>query len=441
MITRERIGTISSLAFPISIALGSNLMMSVIDLAMVGRLGNNAIAAVALASFSNMLVLACVGGVSPAIQGLVARRAGEGSEEPRCLPLNGGLLLVLMLGIPLTILCCWLSPFFFSLISPGTELTRIGVPFLRVLYLGIIASGVNLSFRGYWASIGKPSVYMSIGLFMDCLNILLNYALIFGHFGAPALGAMGAAVSTVLALYTGVVINGAIGYARFKKDGFLSARPGRPLLMRLVQLSVPAATQEFFFSAGYLVFFWMVGQVGTEELAAANVLIRLTMILVVLAMSLGVASATLVAKSAGEGDTAGAAQWGWDTGKVGVAAITLLGIPLFVFPKFFLSIFLSDPHTISMAVIPLRLTAATTGIMSVIYIFAFTLFSVGDGNRVMMVSFSTQWLFFLPMVWFVGPYLHYGLLPIWLVHMAYGGLATALITAVWADGKWKKIKI
>jgi MATE family multidrug resistance protein len=441
MITRERIGTISRLAFPISIALGSNLMMSVIDLAMVGRLGNNAIAAVALASFSNMLVLACVGGMAPAVQGLVARRIGEGSREAKCLPLNGGLLLSLALGIPLTILCWLLSPLFFSLISPGIDVTRIGVPFLRVLYIGIIASGVNLSFRGYWASIERPKVYMTIGLFMDCLNILLNYILIFGHFGAPALGAMGAAISTVLALYTGVLLNGAIGYFSFRKDGFLSAMPGRSLLSRIVKMSLPAAMQEFLFSAGYLVFFWMVGQVGTEELAAANVLIRLTMVLVILAMSLGMASATLVSKSAGEGDTAGAAQWGWDAGKLGVAAITLLGLPIFLFPKLFLSVFLSDPHTISMALIPLRLTAATTGIVSLIYIFAFTLFSVGDGNRVMMVSFSTQWLFFLPAVWLVGPYLHYGLLPIWLVHVAYGGLATALITALWADGRWKRIKI
>jgi Na+-driven multidrug efflux pump len=58
-----------------------------------------------------------------------------------------------------------------------------------------------------------------------------------------------------------------------------------------------------------------------------------------------------------------------------------------------------------------------------------------------MVSFSTQWLFFLPAAWIVGPYLKYGLLQIWLVQMVYGALATALITTIWAGGRWKKIKI
>ena len=58
-----------------------------------------------------------------------------------------------------------------------------------------------------------------------------------------------------------------------------------------------------------------------------------------------------------------------------------------------------------------------------------------------MISFGTQWLLFLPAVWIVGPYLHYGLLQISFIQAAYGALAASLITAIWAQGRWKKIKI
>ncbi len=221
----------------------------------------------------------------------------------------------------------------------------------------------------------------------------------------------------------------------------MNAKPERSLLASVFKLSLPATLQEFFLSAGYLVFFWMVGRVGTPELAAGNVLYRITMVLLLISMSLGNASATLVSKTVGEGDIAGAARWGWDTGKLGVGAITLLGFPLVLFPRLFLSIFLSDPHTISIAVLPLRLMGATAGIVSLLYIFAYTLVSVGDGNRVMMVSFCTTWMFFLPAVWIVGPYLHYGLLQIILVQGANAFLATALVTSFWAGGRWKTIKI
>jgi multidrug resistance protein, MATE family len=441
MLTWKRTKTISTLAFPVGIALSSTLAMALIDLAMVRKLGIHAIAAVGLSVFSNTLILAFVGGIAPAVQGMVARRRGQGSTEPRCLPLNAGLLTAVAVGVPLSIVCWFAAPKFFSLISFDPAVTSIGVPFLRTLYTGVLAVGMLSAFRGYWYAMERPKTYMSIVLFMNCLNFTGNYILISGRFGVPAFGATGAALSTVFSLYTGLFINFALSYAISRKDGFLNVNPPRALVWRVFRLGLPATLQEFFFSAGYIVFFWMVGQIGTSELAASNVLVRITMVLVILAMSLGAASATLVSKSVGQGDLAGAAAWGWDAGKLGVIGITLLGVPLFLFPERCLSIFLSNPHTIELAVAPLRMIAATTGVGSLIYIFAYTLYSVGDGNRVIAVSFSTQWILFLPAVWIVGPYLKYGLLQIWYVQMAYGAIATALITAIWADGRWKKIRI
>jgi multidrug resistance protein, MATE family len=441
MLTLDRTKTIFKLAFPISMALSSNLVMSLVDLAMVGRLGTSAIAAVGLSVFSYTLILSFVGGIAPAVQGQVARRRGEGSTAPKCLPLNSGLVTALVVGVPLTILCWFATPVVFPLISSDAEVARIGVPFLRILYLGIIAVGMHRAFDGYWAGIEKPKVYMLIVLFMNVLNVLLNYAFIFGNLGAPKLGATGAAIGTAAALYAGVLVNFTIAWFHSRKEGFLTAKPERSLVVRIFKIGMPATLQQFFFSAGYVVFLWLVGQVGTAEMAAANVLVRISLVLLILATSLGMASATLVSRTIGQGDVAGAAQWGWDSGKLGVIAVTLLGLPIFLFPRLFLSIFLSDPHTIAIAVIPLRLVAATAGMGSLIYVFAYILYSLGDGNRVTLISFSTQWLLFLPAVWFVGPYLRYGLLEISLVQVGYGAIATLLVTALWASGRWKRIKI
>jgi putative MATE family efflux protein len=441
MLTRERVGTIFNLAYPTLIALSSALMMSLVDLAMVQPLGIQATAAVGLSVFSNGLILAFLAGIAPAVQGMVARRRGQGSTEARCLPLNAGLLAAVVVGVPLTILCLILTPYYFALVSSDPEVTKIGIPFLRTLYVAIVAFGLNGAFRGHWTGMEKPRVHMWIVLVLNSLNLLGNFVFIHGRFGFPALGATGAALSTALALYAGVIINSVMSYRRFRNDGFLKVMPNRALLTRIYKLGMPATMQEFFFSLGYLVFFWIVGQVGTKELAATNVLVRISMVHVLLAMSLGVASATLVSRTVGEGDPEGAAQWGWDAGKLGVIAISLLGVPLFLFPEQCLSLFLSDPRAVEIAIIPLRMTAATTGFGSLIYIFAYTLFSIGDGNRVIVISFSTQWLVFLPAAWFVGAYLKYGLVQIWLVMMLYGAIATVLVTAVWAQGRWKRIKI
>jgi len=441
MLTVERIKTISKLAFPMSVAISSNLVMSLIDLAMVGRLGHHAIAAVGLASFSNTLVLALVGGIASAVQGIVARRRGEGSAEPKCLPLNGGLLLAVIMGIPLAILAYWFTPAFFSTISSDPEVTRIGIPFLRTLYLATPAFGMLMAFKGHWNGIEKPNVYMMIVILMNITNIAVNYTLIFGHFGFHAVGATGAAIGTVSAFYTGLVVNFAIVAARYRKEGFLTARPNGSLLARILRLGMPANMQEFFFSAGYIVFYFLVGRVGTAELAVINVQVRISQLLLIVAASLGMTSATLVSKTVGEGDVEGAAQWGWDAGKLGVITNFLLGLPLIFFPRACLSVFLHDPHAISIAIVPFQLLGGTAAFGSLIWIFAYTLYSLGDGNRVMVVSFFTQWCLFLPAVWVVGPYLHYGLLQISFVQVAYGLISTILITAIWADGRWKTIQI
>jgi Na+-driven multidrug efflux pump len=276
---------------------------------------------------------------------------------------------------------------------------------------------------------------------MNFLNTLVDYTLIFGHFGAPALGATGAAISTTVSVYTGVIVNFALVYSRSRKNGTSSVMLERSFLATIFKLTLPASVMQVFFWAGYLAFLWLVGRIGTEELAAANVLIRVGMLLSMLAIALGSAAATLVSRTLGEGDVTGAAQWGWDAGKLGMIAISLLSLPLFLFPARFLSFFLTDLHTISIAVIPMQLVAITSGIGGLVYILMYILYSVGEGNRVVLVSFSTQWIFYLPAVWFVGPHLHHGLVHVWIVQSAYGSLITALITAIWVNGRWKTIKI
>ena len=381
MITKERFGTIFKLAYPITIALSSSLIMVLIDIAMVGTTGKQCGRGRRAGEFQLYANYGTGGRNCPGCTGTGGTPARGGLDRAGCLPLNSGLLIAVLVGVPLTILCYAATPFFFSLISSDPQVTQIGVPFLRTLYLVIAVVGMNNAFEGYWAGVERPKVYMVIVIVMNCLNILTNYVLIFGHFGAPALGARGAAIGTASSICVGAVINYVVAWFHSRRDGFLVEKPRVSLMTLVLKMGVPATMQEFFYSAGYIVFFWMIGRVGTADLAAANVLVRVTMVLVLMAMALGMTSATLVSRTVGEGNPTAAAEWGWDTAKVGVIGITLLGLPLLLFPEFFLSLFLTDPHTIAMAVIPMRLVAATTGAGSLIYIFSYTLYSVGDGNR------------------------------------------------------------
>jgi multidrug resistance protein, MATE family len=439
VVNLHRTKTILTLALPITVGLASSFIMIFIDLAMVGSLGNEALAAIGLAGFSYTFILSFVLGIAPAVQGIVARRNGQDSKEPKCLPLNAGLLLVLIIGVPLSSACYFLTPIYFSMISSDPAVVAQGVGYLSSLFTAVIAVGMCEAFEGYWAGIAKTKVYMLNILFMNCLKVFLNYCLIFGNLGFPALGTMGAGIASAISIYAGAFMYFMVTFYCCRTEGFLSVKPPMSLIIRIFSIGLPENAREAFFSLGYIVFYWLVGKIGTVELAAMNILVRVAMVLTFFPMALGSTSATLVSTAVGKGDLADAVRWGWDTGKVGVIWISLLGLPLLFFPEWFLGLFLTDAKTISIATIPLQLTGALSGLTSLTFVFAYTLVSLGDGSRVLLVSFITQWLLFLPAVWLVGPYLHYGLLEIWIVQCTYAFVATLMIVGLWCDGRWKKI--
>ena len=436
MMEYQRFRRIVKLALPVTIGMLSAFIMVFVDLAMLGSLGNNVLAAAGLASFAYTLVSAFVVGIAPAVQGVVARQIGEGNKENLCLPLHAGILIVLAIGIPLFGLFWLLSPGYFSLVSADPAVIEPGVPYLQALSTAVVALGLSQCFQGYWSGMDKTKVYMFIVLVINALNIMFNYMFIYGNWGAPQLGAQGAGIGTSMATWIGVALYFTVTWWRCHKDGFLQQMPDKALIKNVFFIGLPESIREAMFALGYIIFYSIVGYIGTNELAAMNVLIRVALLLAVFPLALGVAAATLTSEAVGRKDIADANRWGWDVGKVGVIWVTLLGMPLLFFPRFFLGLFIGDAATLEMAVVPLQMTGVFTGITSLIFIFAYALVTLGDGNRVLMVSFVTQWIIFLPAVWVVGPTLGYGLLEVWWVQTVYALLATALMTWLWVDGKW-----
>lgn len=441
MLTRSRIKTIVDIALPIAIGSSASFIMVFVDLAMVGRLGNNALAAVGLAGFSFAIVIALISGIVPAVQGITARRVGEGSKEPICLALNGGLLLAAIVAVPMTVGGYLIAPALIGLTSSDANVVAEGVPYMRALLMGVLAMGMSAAFQGFWNGLARVKIFMINLIMINCLNIFLNYVFIFGNLGAPALGTEGAGIATTCASYFGALFYFAVTLYSYRDQGFLKVWPKKSLIQTMIEIGLPGAAQDIFFSLGYIVFYWIIGMVGTAELAVVNVLTRISMLLIIFSEALEDAATTMVSRTLGEGDPDGAAAWGWDIAKIGVIFVTLLGLPLLLFPEWSLSLFIVDPETVAMGKIPAQITGGLTGVVSIIMIFAGTLVSLGDGKRVLLVSLTTQWLIFLPAVWFVGVYLGYGLLEISIIQAAYGLIAAALIVALWADGRWKTIQI
>jgi putative MATE family efflux protein len=305
----------------------------------------------------------------------------------------------------------------------------------------MVALGMNFAFRGYWNGVDLSKVYMRTLIVMHATNIILNWILIFGHFGLPALGCAGAGIGSAIATFLGTALYFGQAFRLARRNGFLQRLPDRSTLVTMLRLSVPAGIQQFFFAAGMTFFFWIIGRVGTAELAASDVLVNLLLVAILPGMGFGMASATLVGQALGRGNAADARSWAWDVSKLAMILVGCIAAVGLLFPNLLLRLFLHEPHTLELARTPLRVVAGTIWFDTLGMVLMNSLLGAGDSRRVMLVSVVLQWGVFLPVAYLVGPVFGMGMTGVWVAQVTYRALQTAAFATMWRDGRWAKIAV
>ena len=437
----DRLRRILRLALPIIFGMVSQNVLNLVDTGMVGQLGDEALAGVGIGGFLNFLLTAFILGLSAGVQAMAARRVGEGRLEHTAVPLNGGLVLAGLIGVPLSAALVAAAPTFFPWVGGDPEVVRIGVPYLQMRLLAMTAMGINFAFRGYWNAIDKSMLYMGTLIVMHLTNIALNWVFIFGNLGAPELGATGAGLASAIATWVGAFSYLGLGFVYARKAGFLRGIPDKDTMRAIVRVSLPAGAQQFFFAAGMTAFMAIVARVGTRELAASKVMIDLLLVGLLPGLGFGLAAASLVGQALGRGDPEDAKRWGYDVSKVAVFVVGLIALPAIVAPEAILAVFLHDPATLRLAAWPMRLIGLFIATDSLGMVLMNALIGAGATRRVMVIATSLQWLFFLPVAFLLGPVFQSGLLAIWIANIVYRQVQTAAFFLEFRRGAWAQTEV
>lgn len=432
---------ILSLALPIIGGMVSQNVLNLVDTAMVGTLGDEALAATGIASFGNFMAMAFITGMGAGVQAMAARRLGEERHSELAVPLNGGLLLAVALAIPWSALLVYFAPSLFVFLNTDPAVIEVGVPYLQARLLGMTAVGMNFAFRGYWNGVGLSRLYLRTLVVMHVSNLLLNWVLIFGHLGAPALGAVGAGIASAISTYVGTATYVVLGLRHARGAGFLARLPSTEQLRGLLRLAAPAGAQQLFLAAGYTAFFRIVGAVGTQELAAANVVLNVMLVGLLPGIGLGLAANSLVGQALGRKDPVDAARWGWDVVWVALVVMVLLGLPMMVAPDLVLSVFLHDPETVAVARPALRITGATLALDAVGMVLLNALQGAGATRRAASVAVVCQWGIGLPMAFALGPWAGLSLGAVWASQAVYRGIQAGAYAWIWRRGRWADIVV
>ncbi|GAB4305281.1 MAG: MATE family efflux transporter [Myxococcota bacterium] len=432
---------IISLSLPIIGATLSQNLFNLVDTAMIGRLGPASLAACGVGGMLNWVIVAVFIGLSVGVQAISARRYGEGDAQASLAVLNNSILLLLV-TLPYTAIVVYFAKELFALFSNDAEVIAEGVPYLTARLVSIPFVGVNFAFAGYLNGVHKAGEQLKVVVFIHIANIILNFVLIFGFSIITPMGTLGAGVGTALAslfgtfYYVYLVLRMESG-RRFFRFASLS----REIIGGIFKLSYPICFQQLSLSASLLAFYWVAGLIGVRELAATNIVLKIAMLCILPCVGLGTAATSLVSSSLGGGDREMARRWGRETIYIGVIYTMGMAGMFVAAPDFWLSLFVDDPKTVLLGVVPLLVMAVGEVVDGMGIIYSRVLTGAGASRKVMTAMLLLQWGWFLPLAYALSVSLGGGIAGLWTAWLIYRATFAAVMLVYFRKSDWETILV
>ena len=296
--------TMIGIALPIILQMLLTNGLSFIDVMMIGRLGESEVAAVGLANQMFFLVFLIFFGITSGTGIFVAQFWGDRDEKGIHHVVGLSRVGSMIFAVPFALIS-WLFPYeLMRLFTPDPVVVELGVEYLRIIAPSYIFSGISLSFAMALRSIERPRIPLAATAISMGLNTVLNFALIFGYLGFPALGVRGAAIATLISRGIELVMVLTLIYSRrlpvaatireyLGFDGII--------VKRFFMTAGPVLLNEIAWSLGMVMYKIVFARMGTDIVAAANITESIQSLFFVILMGTGNTAAIMVGKKIGEG--------------------------------------------------------------------------------------------------------------------------------------------
>ena len=290
------------LSFPVILGLLGHTFVAFADNIMVGQLGTAELAAVSLGNSFVFIAMSLGIGFSTAITPLVAEADGAQDSASGKSALKHGLILCTALGVSLFGMILWAKPLMYQMEQPE-EVVALALPYLDLVAFSLVPLVVFQAFKQFSDGMSRTKYPMYATVVGNIVNIVLNYLFIFGKFGAPAWGIVGAAVGTLVSRVVMVALlwyllaqNKSMNYYVLKFNWRIIEWSK---LKKIVFLGFPSAMQMFFEVALFTAAIWLSGVLGKNAQAANQIALNLSSMTFMVGMGLGVAAMIRVGNQKG----------------------------------------------------------------------------------------------------------------------------------------------
>ena len=423
------------LASPVMLGMLGHTFVSFVDNVMVGQLGAAELAAVSLGNSFIFIAMSLGIGFSTAITPLVAEADTENNFVKGKSVFKHGLFLCTVLGLLLFVMLLFAKPLMYVMDQPE-EVVDLAIPYLDLVAFSLVPLIIFQAFKQFSDGLSLTKYPMYATILANLLNVAINYVLIFGKFGFPEMGIVGAAVGTLISRFVMVAhlwwllakCEKSKAYVTNIKFFQLKKHP----IKKLSNLGLPSAMQMFFEVAIFTAAIWLSGTLGANQQAANQIALNLSSMTFMVATGLSVAAMIRVGNQKGLNDFRALKRIAESIFLIGFVFAVVFALFFVIFHTLLPNLYVDlddsanavDATEVVKIAATLLLASAVFQISDSLQVIALgALRGLQDVKIPTIITFISYWVVGFPISYYLGKEDAYGSLGIWI------GLIVALSVA------------
>ncbi|HHX75385.1 MAG TPA: MATE family efflux transporter [Firmicutes bacterium] len=449
-----------ALAWPAIMEMMLNTLVQYVDTAMVGNLGEVAIAAVGISNSPMMFLMGFFTALGVGATALVARSIGAGDELQAHNAAQQSFLLGGSLALVVSVLIFIFAEWVPALMGAAAEVIPAAGLYLRIISVTFFFHFCAMVLAGVLRGAGDTKTPMKVNILANIINVGLNFLLIYptrtvsvvlpsgvtlftATIPGAGMGVAGAAAATTLArAVAGTCVLYVLMSGRRKVRLSLRVlRFDRTMIRRILKIGLPASVERLSISGGQMLFSVVVLSLGTVQYAAHHLAIVAESISYMPGFGFSMAATALTGQGLGAGKPKLAEAYGYITCRIAAAVMGIMGLQFFFGGHLFIRVFTSDPEIIHYGALALRLVAFGQIPFAVQIVLAGALRGAGDTVWPLVIGATSMWCIRLVLAWFLVNRLGLGLAGAWSAMVLDLWVRGILILLRFRSGRWQKVAV
>lgn len=434
-------GEIWALAWPVMLSQVLLNVVGLVDIAMVGRLGSDSVAAVGYSSQFFHLSQSVIFAVGFACVALMSQAIGAGDSLRARHALVASLLVSATIGMVLTITIVGLADPLLGILGADDAMVTRAVPYLQLVVGSSLVLAVSMTLEFALRADRDSRTPMWIAGVVTGIKLAGNAVLIFGVGPFPRLELVGAGLATLISQVFGFALFMVV-ILRARDPSPLALRWGdlrgcRPLIPEVVRLAAPSVGERLANNFALLAYFRMLSSYGSLAIATYTVGIRLLSFTWIPGMGFGTAASTLVGQALGAANPDAAARAGWRSTGLALSIAAGLGATALLFPAPLARLFTDDPELINGLVPFLIVLALAQPSLQSHFALGGALRGAGDTWTPFIAAFLGNWGIRIPAAFALAHVFEAPVIAIWIVILADHTVRSALLARAFRRGRWR----